>query len=776
MSTALGSHAALVLGQTPLAEGEEELARALGLAPDIGRHILSEDSPVRKRKRGPNTPFPIYPSSRLRESMDEAWPPSPFVINTPAPAPKRARKDKNKEDMESYANEIVAVKYHSSPSVCFLPCSRVRLVFSSCPIPVEPFTLPDFILRLAVLNLAPGSVLDRCIEARQTEPCLANNRTLSVTQLISANEPRRSTTDALLGVFCDHAILCPGTRSNASTRRTSSRYQLPLAQCVYEPWQAIRDDLLKWASRHSRSIVVSKMKAFAATATILCLCSEHVLALPSWLPWPKELTPKAYQESITIDGLMTHAKKWQEFADRANGTRSFGTKGYQLSADYVYDLAKRSGYKVTRQGVKYPQSTIYSQGLTVEDKVFGKGQVIYSPATPKEGITASLVLVPDKPDNVTGAGCDVSDYAGLDLVGKIALVARGSCAFAIKSTLAKNAGAAGAIIYNNVANQGPISSRISYNVSESVPTVMIGLEAAEPFIARLNASESSGPVVATLKVDSLVKDVISENIIAQTLWGNQNNVIHVGGHLDSVPAGPGVNDDGSGSATVAELLVQLAKFKPSKNAVRFSWWTNEEIGLIGSQYYVDSLSDAEKKKIALYINLDMTASPNYLYGIHDGDNSAGSNNVTPPPGSAALEKLFQDDFESKKLPWASYAFTSSSDYDAFLKAGIPADIPVGGLATGAGGIKSEAQAAKFGGQAGVAFHILEGDTIENVAKDAFLVNARSVAHVIATTAKSTAVIDAEKSGVKSKTEAKVADGGFGLVDLGFSCRDHHVEL
>ncbi|CCO33130.1 putative leucine aminopeptidase 2 [Rhizoctonia solani AG-1 IB] len=127
---------------------------------------------------------------------------------------------------------------------------------------------------------------------------------------------------------------------------------------------------------------------------------------------------------------------------------------------------------------------------------------------------------------------------------------------------------------------------------------MIGLETAQPYITKLNATETPEPVVATLKVDSLVKDVISENIIAQTLWGNQNNVIHVGGHLDSVPAGPGVNDDGSGSATVAELLVQLAKFKPSKNAVRFSWWTNEEIGLIGSQYYVDSLTDAEKKKIA----------------------------------------------------------------------------------------------------------------------------------------------------------------------------------
>ncbi|CAE6530112.1 unnamed protein product [Rhizoctonia solani] len=111
MSTKLGSHAALILGQTPLADGEEELARALGLAPDIARHEHSEDSPVRKRKRGPNTPFPIYPSSRLRESMDDLWPPSPFVINTPAPAPKRARKDKNKEEglgMDSYANEIIA--------------------------------------------------------------------------------------------------------------------------------------------------------------------------------------------------------------------------------------------------------------------------------------------------------------------------------------------------------------------------------------------------------------------------------------------------------------------------------------------------------------------------------------------------------------------------------------------------------------------------------------------------------------------------------------------
>ncbi|QRV83392.1 Peptidase family M28 protein [Ceratobasidium sp. AG-Ba] len=514
----------------------------------------------------------------------------------------------------------------------------------------------------------------------------------------------------------------------------------------------------------------------ALFASTFCLCS----AIPGPKPGPKELTSKAYQDSIKIEGLLTHAHKWQEFADRANGTRSFGTQGYKLSADYVYDLAKRSGYKVTRQGVKFPQSIIYSQSLTIETKQFGTGEVIafsYSPPTPASGITSNLVFIPDGPANTTGAGCDPTDYAGLDVAGKIAFISRGTCTFALKSTLAKNAGAVGAIIYNNVANQGAISSRISYNTSESVPTVMIGLETAQPFLEKLNGT-SSEAVSATLKVDSLVEDVISENIIAQTTWGNQSNVIHVGGHLDSVPAGPGVNDDGSGSATVAELLVQLAKFKPSRNAVRFSWWTNEELGNSGSQYYVDSLSAAEKAKIALYINLDMTASPNYIYGIHDGDGSGGSNSVTPPPGSAALEKLFQEDFESKKLPWASYGFTGSSDYDAFLKAGIPA----GGLATGAGGIKTEEQAAKFGGQAGVAFdkcYHAACDTINNLALDAFLINARSVAHVIATTSKSTALIDAEAAAagkMKVQVMAKEPAGGVGLVDLGFSCRGHHDEL
>ncbi|KAF8603992.1 aminopeptidase Y [Ceratobasidium sp. AG-I] len=504
----------------------------------------------------------------------------------------------------------------------------------------------------------------------------------------------------------------------------------------------------------------------AFVAGVFFLCFEGALAAA----YTKELTSQALQNAITLDGLLKHAHKWQEIADRSNGTRSSGTRGYDLSADYVYSLAKRSGYNVTRQGVPFPKTIIRSLDLMMDGKSLSADEVYafdYTPATPAGGVASELTIAPGGTGENAGFGCDAADYTGLNVTGRIVLIARGTCTFQDKSTVAKSVGAGAAIIYNNVANQGPISNQLLYNLSESIPTVSIGLETALPLVERLHGT--GAPIITTLKLDSVVEDMVSYNIIAQTVWGNQSNVVQLGAHLDSVSAGPGINDNGSGSATLVELLVQLAKFKPSKNAVRFSWWSTEELGLIGSQYYVNALSEAEKAKIALYINLDMTASPNYIYGILDGDDSSGSNIQTTPPGSAALERLFQDDFNSKKIPWASYAFTGGSDYYAFAEAGIPS----GGLATGAGGLKTEKEAAVFGGQAGVAYdecYHSACDTIDNLALDALLVNARSVAHVVATTAKSTAMISKNVSG---RTRRKRATGGFGLVDLGTSCQDHH---
>ncbi|KAF8756248.1 aminopeptidase [Rhizoctonia solani] len=463
--------------------------------------------------------------------------------------------------------------------------------------------------------------------------------------------------------------------------------------------------------------LASRMKSFATTAAILSLCSKHVLALPGRSYQSKELASKSYQDSITIEGLLTHAKKWQEFASSTNGSRSFESEGYKLSANYVYDLAKQSGYKVTRQTVEFPRSKIHSQELKINDQVFGPGRSLHLlPSTPKEGITAGLALVLDEPDTFLGSGCHRDDYDGLDVRRAIVFMSANGCSLANKVAVAKRARALGVVIYNDIPGQGPFQGQISPNASESLPTVMIGFDAAQSFVKKLRASEFPDRVNVTMKIDSSTENVKSDNIIAQTPWGDQNNVIHIGANLDSSTASPGVNDNGSGSAAIAELLVQLAKFKPSKNAVRFSWWTNGKTGSIGSEHYVKSLSKAEKKKTALYIDVNTIASPNYIYGIYDGCNASEYNTVTPPPGSLRS------------------------------KTGIP----VGGLSTGTTGFKSEVQVAKFGGNS-----TLYCDNIDNLSKDALLVNARSIAHVIATTAQSTNGIDAEKAAHSKKVETQV---------------------
>ncbi|KAG8928176.1 Leucyl aminopeptidase yscIV [Tulasnella sp. 418] len=245
--------------------------------------------------------------------------------------------------------------------------------------------------------------------------------------------------------------------------------------------------------------------------------------------------------------------------------------------------------------------------------------------------------------------------------------------------------------------------------------------------------------------------------------GNQSNVIFIGGHLDSVKAGPGLNDDGSGSITVLELALQLAKYKLN-NAVRFGWWTAEEFGLVGSTHYVNSLSQEEKDKIALYINLDMVASPNPIFGVLDSDNSAGQNNAEAPAGSAAVEAVLIEYFTKNKLPSVPSNFNGRSDYASFIANGIPA----GGLFTGAEGIKTEEQAALFGGTAGLAYdpnYHQKGDTITNLDYNAWIHNAKSSAHAIATFIKSTARVEELQKAVGARlAPVTTSNEGASLVD------------
>lgn len=189
-----------------------------------------------------------------------------------------------------------------------------------------------------------------------------------------------------------------------------------------------------------------------------------------------------------------------------------------------------------------------------------------------------------------------------------------------------------------------------------------------------------------------------------------------------------MNDDGSGTVGILEVALQLAKYK-TNNAIRFGWWSAEEFGLLGSEFYVNTTAPAELDKIRLYLNFDMIASPNYIYGIYDGDGSRF--NLSGPPGSAQAEKLFEDFYAQKGLRSQPTEFSGRSDYGPFLAVGIAA----GGLFTGAENIKTAQEAEWYGGEAGVAYdknYHAVGDTVDNLNMEAFLVNTKAIAHSIAT--------------------------------------------
>ncbi|WP_369272798.1 M28 family metallopeptidase [Streptomyces sp. R11] len=207
------------------------------------------------------------------------------------------------------------------------------------------------------------------------------------------------------------------------------------------------------------------------------------------------------------------------------------------------------------------------------------------------------------------------------------------------------------------------------------------------------------------------------NLIADWPGGDTNQVVMAGSHLDSVSSGPGINDNGSGSAAVLEtaLAVSRAGYQPTKH-LRFAWWGAEELGLVGSRYYVNNLSSANRAKISGYLNFDMIGSPNPGYFVYDDD--------------PAIEKTFKDYYAG--LGVATEIETEGdgrSDHAPFKSAGVP----VGGLFTGASRAKTAAQAAKWGGTAGQSFdrcYHSSCDNTSNINDTALNRNSDAVAYAV----------------------------------------------
>ncbi|MEU6803368.1 M28 family metallopeptidase [Streptomyces neyagawaensis] len=207
------------------------------------------------------------------------------------------------------------------------------------------------------------------------------------------------------------------------------------------------------------------------------------------------------------------------------------------------------------------------------------------------------------------------------------------------------------------------------------------------------------------------------NLIADWPGGDTNKVVMAGSHLDSVTSGAGINDNGSGSAAVLEAALTVARtgYQPTKH-LRFAWWGAEELGLVGSRYYVNNLSSANRARISGYLNFDMIGSPNPGYFVYDDD--------------PTIEKTFKDYFAGIGVPTEiETEGDGRSDHAPFKSAGVP----VGGLFTGASRTKTAAQATKWGGTSGQAFdrcYHSSCDTTSNINDTALDRNSDALAYAV----------------------------------------------
>ena len=403
---------------------------------------------------------------------------------------------------------------------------------------------------------------------------------------------------------------------------------------------------------------------------------------------------KKLLQCVTLEGVREHQAAFQAIADANGGTRASGTPGYEESVDYVVEKMTAAGYNVTLNSFPFvfvPPPTL--QQLTPINATYETGAFT---GTGFGDVTGNVTPVDINlaPPRATTSGCEAADFAALDFSGPsdIALIQRGTCNFSVKALNAEAAGAEAVIIFN----QGNDSTRLDLIVGTLGGVSVVDIPVVGASFANGEALAQPGST-AFVSVDP-PQNITVNNVLAESNNGDPNNVVMAGAHLDSVIRGPGINDNGSGSAALLEVAEQMAKVKP-RNKVRFAWWGAEEAGLIGSTAYVNGLSQAEKSKIALYLNFDMVGSPNYVFFIYDGDNSDGVGAPAGPQGSAAIEKTFERYFNSVGIPFKGTDFTGRSDYGPFIAVGIPS----GGLFTGAEQPKTAGEAAIWGGIAGAQY-------------------------------------------------------------------------
>ncbi|KAJ1924901.1 hypothetical protein IWQ60_004908 [Tieghemiomyces parasiticus] len=506
----------------------------------------------------------------------------------------------------------------------------------------------------------------------------------------------------------------------------------------------------RYPSQHRQMVkkVAVGFSVVALLAVTALYPSEYSGIAPVSSPTPPRPSLfTAHDDMLDQQHIRQHLESLYAIAGNNSNSRAVAL-GHRESADYVYNVLESHGACDTletqwfdtpvytekrppRLSMSYPTWIAFRPGLDFQGMRYGGNSSTYLP---------SRNVYP-----VNGGGCRSYQY-GPSTKGNVAVIQITKlCSLFEAAYTAQRAGVAAVLFYGSPNQRTLPNGRVrqtEWQVGD--PSVSIPVLAVSYPIGRMLAGITDARI--NLVVANEIAVVPTYNVLCAWEAPLVNDTIVVGSHL----AGPGINDNGSGSASTLEIILALrrSKFRPAHRLV-FAWWSAEEDGLLGSQYFARTLYDATAStnataittdaytvasplkmaltwpQIYLYLNFDMLASPNYIAMIHRGEDAPGDLTI----GSTLIQQAFESFFRQRQYPYALTRMTAGSDFVPFLQRGVPA----GGILTGAGEIKTPDQRARFGGLANTpldpCYH-QACDTLDNVNWEALYRMSEAAAHVV----------------------------------------------
>jgi peptidase M28-like protein/PA domain-containing protein len=428
-------------------------------------------------------------------------------------------------------------------------------------------------------------------------------------------------------------------------------------------------------------------------------------------------TPHKLLPCIQTDDLWNHMKAFQAIADANPGldghpSRNSGEPGYWESAQYVKRKMEAAGYAVRLQPYTFTYTSFVGTPTWSESSPTSRSFTLvddWNPgssngtATDKQVQAAGGIIIPPTPTASSTSGCTAADFSGFT-PGNIALIQRGGCNFGVKVLNATAAGASGVVIFNE-GNPGRTAvvngSMLDANNNPFVATIPVAFTSFEIGQQLYNESKSATPPRMSLDIKLVVDPNRTDwNVIAESKGGDPNHVVVVDAHLDAI-YGAGMLDNASGSATILNVAEQMRKVHP-RNKLRFIWFGGEELGLLGSDYYVHHLTAEELSHISYDLDADVTATPNYLIGVLDpaGPDLFSRTVSTTFPANVYEPSKIARDYGVDYLDSIdkNHLFLSPVGTDAFWfnMVGVPAS----GVLTGQDCCKPQSDVDLFGGQLG----------------------------------------------------------------------------